>query len=220
MTGHQDKTKKMLNIYERLNVTCDTRRKNFRKRLESGDISHNPIQCGYENWNALLGKIRISAAFKESIQDHILGTKLINKMITRNDITSVAVSHIGWNVMGGASKYQTSGDCLWLAKFVSGFTATAVQMTYRDQKRTKESEENFDQDHKRWKCDLCPICKSARENQFHVIICPSKRSQRCRKKTLNTLSQWFDQQHTDPYIAQCVMNVLSMDGTMSFFMKP
>ena len=217
VAGHQDGKKRVLNIYERLNVACDNRSKSFRKCLESGQLNHVPVCYGDNNWNMLLGKIRISAKFKESIQDHILGTKLINKMITRNDISSEAVSHIDWTMMGGASKYQSSGDRLWLSKFVSGFVAMAVQMKYRDQKKKSESQETCDNDYTRWKCDLCPICKSERENQYHVIICPSKRSKRCRKKTLTTLSQWFDQQHTDPFITQCVINVLSEDGKLSFY---
>ena len=70
-------------------------------------------------------------------------------MITQNDIASAAVSHIDWNMMGGASKYQSSGDRLWLAKFISGFTAAVIQMTYRDQKRKSESQKDFDQDYRR-----------------------------------------------------------------------
>ena len=89
-------------------------------------------------------------------------------------------------------------------------------MTYRDQKRKTESQQEFDQDYRRWKCDLCPICKKTREDQFHVVTCMSKRSKRCRKRTHTTLSEWFTHQHTDPIISQCILLVLSQNGDISF----
>ena len=70
--------------------------------------------------------------------------------------------------MEGASKMQTSGEKLWLAKFVSGFVATAIQMTYRDQKRKKETQEEFENDYRRWKYDLCPVCKKESKTQYDI----------------------------------------------------
>ena len=119
-------------------------------------------------------------------------------------------------MIGGASKYQTSGDRLWISKFVSGFSATAVQMKYRDQKKKGEKQRGFDQDFKRWKCDLCPICRLAQETQFHVIGCTAKRAVKYRNKTHTELSDWFGQQHTDPMVSQCISHVLHHNGTVSF----
>ena len=216
VSGHQDGKKKKLNIYERLNVLCDERSKEFRSRIDKGEVNHRPIQYGDDNWNVTLGSLRISAKLKESIQDHILGTRLINKMIRRQDISKEAVAHVDWTMMGGASKSQTAGDRLWLAKFVSGFAATAVQMTYRDQKKTDEKQDDFDQDFRRWKSDLCPLCKLHRETQFHVLDCESTRAKKFRNKTHTALSEWMEQQHTDPIINQCFMLVLTGNGNISF----
>jgi len=59
-------------------------------------------------------------------------------MIQRGDVTREAFPFIDWQATGNASKLQTSGDKLWVAQFVSGFTATAVQMTYRHQRKNRK----------------------------------------------------------------------------------
>ena len=216
VAGHQDGKKRKLNLYERLNVECDTRSKNFRAKIENGDIIHEPVQFGYEHWSVALGQFRMSYGLKSSINEHVLGTKLINKMISRSDLTRQMVPMIDWDAMEGASKMQTSGERLWLAKFVSGFIATAIQMSYRDQKRKTETQEEFENDYRRWKCDKCPVCKKERETQYHILVCTSKRIYKRRMKTINDMSKWFDEQRTDPLISQCVDSVLRQDGNLSF----
>ena len=84
---------------------------------------------------------------------------------------------------------QSTGDRLWLSKFVSGFVATAVQMTFRDQKKKKESQEEFGNDHRRWKSDLCPLCLKTKETIQHVLQCDCKQMAKCRKKTLTTIKR-------------------------------
>ena len=69
-----------------MNVECDTRSKLFRARIENGDIVHEPVQFGYEHWSVTLGQFLMSYGLKSSINEHVLGTKLINKMISRNDL--------------------------------------------------------------------------------------------------------------------------------------
>lgn len=96
VTGHQDGKKKKLNVYERLNVLCDERSKAFRAKIDNGEIQHKPTQFGDTNWNVTLGSLRLSAKLKDGIQDHILGTKLVNKMISRKDLSIEAAAHIDW----------------------------------------------------------------------------------------------------------------------------
>ena len=128
-----------MNIFERLNVECDERSKAFRARLESKEIVHQPIGFSDSNWYVTLGNLRISYNLPSSIKDHILGTKLVNKMISRGDLTRLGASLVDWTMMGGAAAYQNAGDNLWIAKFVSGFSATAIQLTYRQQQRKKRN---------------------------------------------------------------------------------
>ena len=135
VAGHQDGKKQKLNLYERLNVECDRRSKLFRRKLEIGEIHHRPISFGDNQWNIRLRNVRLSYNLREGIRDHVVGTKLLNKMIERHDITRQAVPLVDWITIGNASKLQTTGDKLWVAKFVSGFTATVIQMKYRHKKK-------------------------------------------------------------------------------------
>ena len=61
-----------------------------------------------------------------------------------------------------------------------------------------------------------PICKTERETQHHVMRCPSRRMTRFRRKEDATISSWFDQNRTDPNIAEIIMTVLRDDGNTSF----
>ena len=160
VAGHQENKKKKLNLYERLNVDCDIRSKAFRRKLETGEIKHRPVAFGDNNWCVKLENIRLSYDIKARIKGHVLGTKLANKMIQRGDISREAFPLIDWNATQNASKIQTSGDKLWVAKFVSGFTATAVQMHYRHQQKKNETIDEFNADFRRWRSDMCPICKN------------------------------------------------------------
>ena len=188
--GHQENKKEKLNIYERLNVKCDRRSKRFRRKLESGEIHHQPTYFGDAHWCATLGRLRLSYRLTDGLNEHILGQKLVNKMITRQEITRSAIPLVTWKSIEGASKMQSAGDRLWLTKFVSGFAAFATQIKYRHQRRKSESQKEYDEDNSRWKSDLCPICKFERETKFHVLTCTSKRMSRCRKKQNHTLSTW------------------------------
>ena len=201
---------------ENLNILCDARSKSFRARIESEEILHQPVGFGDGNWCATLGSLRLSYDFKTSINDHILGTRLVNKMIARKDITPIAAKLIDWPSMGAASKYQTSGDRLWLSKFDSGFAATAIQLTYRHRKPKKVSQEEYDNDFRKWKDDRCPIYKLERETQRHILSCTSRRCLKFRKKSNSSLADWFTQQHTNPFISQSILMVLNQDGAISF----
>ena len=142
----------------------------------------NLTYLGDNHWCVTLGRLRHSYRIIDGVNEHILGQKLVNKMISRQEIAKQTVPLVNWISMEGASKMQTAGEKLWLTKFVSGFAAFATQMTYRHQKKKSESQKEFDEDNSRWKCDLCPVCKLERETRFYVLTCTSKRMTRCRKK--------------------------------------
>ena len=94
MVGHQEDKKRKLNLYERLNVECDLRSKAFRRKNEEGAIRHRPKSFGFEQWHVTLFGIRVSYDMKSSIKDHTLGTKIVNKMIERKEVSRQAVSLI------------------------------------------------------------------------------------------------------------------------------
>lgn len=53
-------------------------------------------------------------------------------------------------------------------------------------------DEEFDNDFRRWRSDLCPICKLERETQHRVMCCTSKGMERIRRKEDRTFSDQFD----------------------------
>ena len=55
VSGHQENKKKRLNLYERLNVECDTNSKLFRSKLADGTIEHCPTNFGTTHWSVTLG---------------------------------------------------------------------------------------------------------------------------------------------------------------------
>ena len=159
----------------------------------------------------------MSYDLKSNIKDHTLGTKKVNKMIERKEVSRQAVPLIDWKAIENASKLQTTGDKLWIAKFVSGFIVNAVQMTYRHQQKKSETDEQYHNDFRRWKSDLCPICKNERENQHHIMCRGARNMRRYRKKTIKSLSQWLEQNGTDPILSEMILLVLYQDGNISFY---
>ena len=89
-------------------------------------------------------------------------------------------------------------------------------MTYRHRKPKTVSQEEYDNDFRKWKDDRCPICKLERETPQHILSCTSRRCVHFRIETNTSLPEWFTQQHTGPFISQSILLVLFHDGTLSF----
>ena len=90
-------------------------------------------------------------------------------------------------------------------------------MTYRHQQKKSETDKQYQNDFRRWKSDLCPICKNERENQHHVMCCGLRRMKKYRAKTTTSLSQWLGQNSTDPVLSEMILLVLYQDGSLSFY---
>ena len=85
------------------------------------------------------------------------------------------VKFVDWDAIHRGSKLITAGERLWMTKYVSGFCGTASQMFYRDAKKKTETQKQFDNDHSRWKNDLCPLCHLEHENTKHVLCCTNRK---------------------------------------------
>lgn len=90
-------------------------------------------------------------------------------------------------------------------------------MFQRDRKKKDEAQDVYDNDHKKWKSDMCPLCKAEREDSAHVLQCTHKRATRFRNRQIKDLHIWFDLQHTDPIISECIINTLSSTPTTTFY---
>ena len=216
VAGHQEKKKKKLNIYEKLNVEMDKKAKEFRHLLEKGKVQHIPNIVSRTNWKVKLGNLYICYNMEQSLRDHVQGTELINHMIRKQILTRPAVKHIDWDAIKGSAKLLPAGDKLWISKFVSGFCGTAAQMYVRDRKKKSETQEQYDLDHSKWKSDQCPICKCERENTAHVMQCMHKKAYNNRIRQIKDLQLWFDLQHTDPLISSCIVYTLESKVNVSF----
>lgn len=217
VAGHQEKKKKHLNRYERLNVEMDRKAKVFRRLLEKGKVQHKPTIISHHNWKVMLGKLHVSYNMEQSLRDHIQGTELINHLIRNQSLSIGAVQHVDWNAIKGGAKLPPAGDKLWISKFVSGFCGTASQMFLRDRKKKSEKQDEYDLDHRKWKSDKCPLCKEVRENTAHVLQCMGGKSQRNRLRQIKDLNTWFDLQHTDPLISSCIASTLESPTDTSFY---
>ena len=217
VAGHQEKKKRHLNIYERLNIEMDCKAKAFRKLIEKGHVQHKPTIVSQHNWSLRIGSVYVSYNMEQSIRDHIQGTELINYLIRNQSMTMQAIPHVDRNAIKGGTKLLPAGDKLWISKFVSGFCATASQMCLRDVKKKDEKQEDYDTDYTKWKNDQCPLCKIERENSAQVLHCTHKRAVHNRSRQIRDLSIWFDLQHTYPLLSSCIIHTLESSQDHTFY---
>ena len=203
--GHQDEHKNCpLTFYESLNVLMDKQAKLFRSRLDDNPRLHRPWLFGDHNWHVGVANTHFSYHLENSIRDHIQGSYIMNHLTTKGDLTRENFSFVDWDAIHRGSKLVTTGERLWMTKFVGGFCGTASQMFYRDIKKKSKSQEDFDRDYSGWKSDICPLCRVARENTKHVLICSHRKLQRYRDKQINDLENWLQTRKTDPRITKCI----------------
>ena len=76
---------------------------------------------------------------------------------TRQAVLSAVMDNINWDLLGNVMNKWHVGEHKWLAKHLSGFSATG-----RVVKRRKE-----------WEHDKCPLCDQSNEDAQHVLSCRS-----------------------------------------------
>ena len=112
VAGHQEKKKRRLSVYEKLNILMDKKAKAFRRSLEKGRHQHTPSIIDRKNWSLKLGNVHISYDIEQGIRDHVQGTEIINHLIRNDTLSRQAVQHIDWS-----AKLLPAGDKLWMSKF-------------------------------------------------------------------------------------------------------
>ena len=181
-----------MTIYEQLNIEMDKKAKAFWRLIEKERVIHCPTIFSPHNRKIMLGNLHVSYNIEQSLRDHVQGTELINHLIRTNKLSRDAVRHIDWDAIKGGAKLLPAGDKLWMSKFVSGFCATASQMTLRDREKKSESQLQYDMDYLKWKNNAWPLCKEDRENTEHVLQCPHKRARRNRHRQLKESGLTFN----------------------------
>lgn len=214
--GHQDDYKQRLNFYELLNIEMDKRAKLFRARLEQSPSLHRPWLFGDTQWHVGVSNIHFGYNLEYSIRDHVQGSYLINHLTQKRDLPIGMAGFVDWDAIHRGAQLVTAGEKLWMSKFVSGFCGTASQMCFRDTKKSTESQSEFDQDFKRWKSNMCPLCKIVRENTKHVITCSYRKAQKYRLKQIDEFETWLQHRRTDPKIVTCIIRCLRSNGELSF----
>ena len=174
---------------------------------------------------------------------HIQGGAMKRKLVEKGDMTELGVQYTDWEATGQAAKSMTANDKLWLAKFCSGFSSTASQMWYRElaQRKKEEKLNNEKKDEcsnasntstrtlsrssspdgtlvnlSYWKDDLCPLCRTGRENTKHVLRCQDDQAKQYRKDGVLVFANWLRDQRTDPVIVTCLSGALQNSTTATF----
>ena len=100
--------------------------------METNSLEHSPTHFEHTRYSIWIQNKRVGCNIADSIQMHIQGEAVKKKLIEKGDVSSNAIDLIDWFAIGGASKLLTMYEKLWVSKFVSGFSATASQMHYRE----------------------------------------------------------------------------------------
>ena len=158
--GHRDREvpRHQLTRIERLNCYVDDESKKYRLWLENEMEYNAPMDFGDKNWSIWINGEKVIKNVRHRLEDHIQG-RTIKAHISRTDAIPLSVvEKIDWENILHASKLLTINRKIWLVKHVSGFTATASKMMYRQE----------------WDTDLCPLCECARETTSHHSVCRNK----------------------------------------------
>ena len=219
--GHADKTKLVLNRFEKLNVLMDERAKEFRSQIEHSMISHSPTLLDPHQYSIWIHDHRVSCDIDYSIKSHIHGNKMKLKLDEKGDLSSAAFDLVDWYSIAGASKSLTISEKLWLTKFVSGFSPTASQMYYREcskakrKKHQKTVEEEINTTAP-WNDDTCPLCNIHRENTKHVLVCMNDGAVEHRKQAISEFEEWLTVQRTNPTIITCFIRRMKEEDCQTY----
>jgi len=88
---------------------------------------------------------------------------------------------INWTAMEKTAKILPRSTTIRMAKFVTGTLPVGMEMERRTQ----------------WKAAYCPRCKCPIETPEHIIQCSSEESRNLMQKSLERLSLWLTNMHTN-----------------------
>ena len=107
---------------------------------------------------------------------------------------------INWGLLEVAMQKWPMGKRKWLAKHLSGFSATGRVM-----KRRKE-----------WEHDKCPLCNQPNEDSHHVISCPSVTARRTWAEALTIFETHLLKLHTHPNLRTIIISRLRSWSTPNY----
>ena len=113
--GHQDAAKAYseLNLWEKLNVECDTRAKSWwRHCVDSPNSTGYPPQISVQNapWAVLIGDQLVTKDLKSALRDHCSGTALKAYWTKRQHFGQGTAEDIDWDSSETALKGMTQGQ--------------------------------------------------------------------------------------------------------------
>ena len=199
--GHQDtKSFKSLTLLEKLNCFTDLKADEYRKKIEmSNDYEYSMLHY-FSNWHCKINNNIITSKLEKSIKDHIYKKKIQSFLHHNKGYTMKSFEYIDWEVIESATNMLSLSRRIWLTKFVSGFSATAVKMHERGQ----------------WESPLCPICNVTNENTKHIFACLDHRVDKKYKNLLRKFAKFLDRLNTHPDIITIFHDALEQQHPISF----
>lgn len=193
VTGHQDSA----DLYEalapeaQLNVLCDQRAKQY--LLQSIQTSRAcPSQSIYqEGLSVSLDSTKLYDNISSTIMDYASGHDLRDYFIAKDIFTPVSFLTVNWEAIGSALSSMPNALRLWVVKFTSGFSGTAVRL----------HQWNL------WPSPLCPCCGLSPEYTIHLMECSSPPIVEARSRGLATLTTWLHHWDTHPALTQLLQSL-------------
>ena len=192
--GHADQKVGHETYEQRLNRLCDERAKAHRVRFDyvTGPWRANE-RLASEGWSIHTQGMKLSSLDKQEIYEFSRDNCVRQYWEKRHNLDAEQTQLINWDCLGLALKQWPLGKRIWLAKHLSGYSATGRVMFRR----------------KEWNHSNCPRCQAHNEDALHVIACPAASASAEWQSSLSNFELLLDKYHTSPDIRRCIVSGLS-----------
>lgn len=174
-----------------LNNICDLRAKAFRRTFEQ-HRSFSTQRFGKEGWSMRIDGQKKDRVDPDLLYDITFGQRSQRYWSLRQDISTREFKSINWPSLGTAMHQWAFGKQKWMAKHLSGFSATGRVM-----KRRKE-----------WDHDRCPRCEKHNEDATHILTCRNPSARQHWLTSVSTFSEILTKQKTHPDILRVIISRL------------
>ena len=180
--GHQDNVNRPLTLLEKLNVQMDARA----KHIALNHLHYRTHQISEQH--AGYGKIFIDSTLvtghiQETLNHHILHKQMIEFLANKWSIDEETLTtQVNWYAFGKAREETSFPIQRFMAKWISGDTATGRVMLRRKQRLIAK----------------CPKCDEEDEHLLHILTCPSTESTDFRTSLIAELAVWLRKECTEP----------------------
>ena len=176
--GHKDKLHRRKTAMEKLNILCDQRATQMRKRVLQQNLA---IQPGHtQHWQLSYKGMPLNSKLESSLKDLIHVDQSLDYWTKQssNPISPSTTGHIDWKAIGTAMKESSLYKRHFVSKHSTGHCGVGTMM-------------------KRWGFrtdDSCPRCKSVDESALHVILCPHTSVSKLWLEQIEALKTWMNAQ--------------------------